>query len=209
MHEFERYAAPSPAYEVELVRRNPFALVVSATVDGPPVASHVPVVLPRGQHDRLGGVTLLGHLARANPQWRGFAAHPELLLVFSGPHGYVSPTAYGYTPAVPTWDYAAVHVTGTVELIDDRDAALGVVEHTVRAVEALRDPSWDSTSSREKFAALIDGVVAFRVRVRTVHSNFKLSQDMPDDVRDRVRDDLRRHGDGAVAEMMSRSPHGC
>jgi transcriptional regulator len=196
VHEFERYAAPSPAYEVDLVRRNPFALVVSVTADGPPVASHVPVVLPRGEHDRLDGVTLLGHLARVNPQWRSFGS--EVLVVFSGPHGYVSPTAYGYTPAVPTWDYAAVHVTGTVELIDDREAALGVVEDTVRAVEALRDPPWDPTSSRERFASLVDGIVAFRLHVRTVRSNFKLSQDMPSDVRDRVR----HHHNDAVANLM-------
>lgn len=202
MHEFTRYAAPSTRHEVELVRRNPFALVISA--GDPPVATHVPEVVPPDVRESLSGGTLLGHLARANPQWQGFAAHPELLLVFSGPHGYVSPTAYGYTPAVPTWDYAAVHVTRTVELIEDREAALGVVEETVRAVEALRDPPWDLTSSRGKFAALVDGVVAFRVQVRTVHSNVKLSQDMPHDVRDRARDDLRRHRDGAVAELMSR-----
>jgi transcriptional regulator len=202
MHEFERYAAPSPADEVDLVRRNPFALVVSTTADGPPVASHVPVVLPRGEHDRLVGVTLLGHLARANPQWRSFGS--ELLVVFSGPHEYVSPTAYGYTPAVPTWDYAAVHVTGTVELIDSREAALGVVEDTVRAVEALRDPPWDLTSSRKRFVSLVDGIVAFRLHVRTVRSNFKLSQDMPADVRERVREARLDATLSALAETVER-----
>jgi transcriptional regulator len=200
MHEFPRYAAPSPAHELELVRRNPFALVVSG--GAPPVATHTPVLVPDGA-DTLDGVTLLGHMARVNPHWQ--ALDGEILVVFSGPHGYVSPTAYGYTPAVPTWNYAAVHVTGPVELIDDRDETLAVVEHTVRVAESTRDPVWDMTSSREKFLSLIDRVVAFRVHVRSVRSNFKLSQDMPADIGEGIRADLRAHGYGAAAELMAES----
>jgi transcriptional regulator len=198
MHEFSRYRAPSPAHKLELVRRNPFALVVSGGT--PPVATHTPVLLPDGAKS-LDGVTLLGHMARANPQWKSFG--PEVLVVFSGPHGYVSPTAYGYAPAVPTWNYAAVHVTGAVELIDDREETLAVVEHTVRSAEAGRNPRWDMTSSRGRFAELVGGVVAFRIHVHTVRSNFKLSQDMPADVRARVRANLREHDHEAVATLMA------
>jgi transcriptional regulator len=198
MHEFARFQAPSPEHELELVRRNPFALVVSGGT--PPVATHTPVLLPDGA-ESLDGVTLLGHMARANPQWKSFG--PEALVVFSGPHGYVSPTAYGYTPAVPTWNYAAVHVTGSVELVDDREETLAVVEHTVRSVESGRAPRWDMTSSRQRFAELVGGVVAFRVRVHTVKSNFKLSQNMPADVRARVRADMRAHDYEAAADLMS------
>ncbi|MFC4852574.1 FMN-binding negative transcriptional regulator [Actinophytocola glycyrrhizae] len=193
MHEFPRYAAPSPAAVADLVRRNPFALVVSG--GSPPVATHTPVILPGPSLD---GAVLLGHMARANPQWRSFGA--EVLVVFSGPHGYVSPTAYGYTPAVPTWNYAAVHVTGQVEVITDRAGTLAVVEETVRVAESWRDPPWDMTTSRTTFESLIDGVVAFRVHVRTVHSNFKLSQDMPPDVRARVRADLPREVAGLMPD---------
>jgi transcriptional regulator len=198
MHEFARFAAPSPAHELELVRHNPFALVVSG--GDPPVATHTPVVLPDGT-DSLDGVTLLGHMARVNPHWRSFGA--EALVVFSGPHGYVSPTAYGYTPAVPTWNYAAVHASGPVELITDRAETLAVVEHTVRSAEALRAEPWDMTSSRDRFDELVGGVVAFRVHVRSVRSNFKLSQNMPAEVRARVRADLRAHRYGAAAALMA------
>ncbi|MEU6784824.1 FMN-binding negative transcriptional regulator [Nonomuraea angiospora] len=181
MHVFPRYAAKDPAQAVELVRRNPFALVVS-TVDGVPVATHVPVILEDGA---LEGGALLGHMARANPHWRSFESSPEVLVVFSSAHGYVSPTVYATDPAVPTWDYAAVHVTGRVELIDD---ALDVVERTVTALESLRSPSWEPTpASRERFAALVPGVVAFRVHVHTEKSMFKLSQDIDAERYARVR----------------------
>lgn len=196
MHEFTRYPAPSPEAVADLVRANPFALVVSGGT--PPVATHTPVLLPGATVE---GAVLLGHMARVNPQWREFGS--DVLVVFSGPHGYVSPTAYGHAPAVPTWNYAAVHVTGRVELITDRAETLAVVEETVRVMESRRDVAWDMTSSRDRFESLIDGVVAFRVHVRTVRSNFKLSQDMPPDVRARVRADQRAHHDHAVADLMA------
>jgi transcriptional regulator len=182
MHVFPRYAATDPKQVADLVRENPFALVVSA-VDGVPVATHVPVIL---EGDTVAGGTLLGHLARANPHWRSWESGPDVLVVFSGPHGYVSPTVYATDPAVPTWDYAAVHVTGRVELIGD---AMDVVERTVEAVESLRTPSWEPTpASRDRFAALLPGVVAFRVHVRTEQSMFKLSQDIDAERHARVRD---------------------
>ncbi|MFF5986972.1 FMN-binding negative transcriptional regulator [Prauserella flavalba] len=207
MHEFARYSAPSTADEIELVRHNPFALVVSAAGAGAPAATHLPVIFPQRQEPPAAweGVTLLGHLARANPQWRDLAGR-EVLLVFSGPDGYVSPSAYGYTPAVPTWNYAAVHLTGTAELVQDTAGTLDVVEQTVLALESQRDPAWDMASSREKFASLVEHVVAFRVRVRTARSVFKLSQDMPAAVRERVRADVTRTAASgpALAKLMRR-----
>ncbi|PWV84559.1 transcriptional regulator [Prauserella marina] len=208
MHEFARYTAASTADEIGLVRRNPFALVVSAKPGEAPVGTHVPVIFPHGRAipDSWDEVTLLGHLARVNPQWRDFAAASEVLLVFTGPDGYVSPTAYGYTPSVPTWNYAAVHLTGTVELIESRAATLDVVESTVLALESARDPAWDMTSSRDRFASLVEHVVAFRFRVRAARSVFKLSQDMPADVRERVREDVGETAPAgaALAELMHR-----
>lgn len=208
MHVFDRYASPSAAAEVDLVRRNPFALVVSADAGRAPVATHLPVILapddpPPETLETLEGATLLGHMARVNPQWRAFTPGGEVLLVFSSPHGYVSPTAYGYEPAVPTLNYAAVHLTGTVELIDDAAGSLRVVEDTVRALESRRDPEWDMTASRDTFAAIVGQVVSFRVRVTSVRAMFKLSQDMPADVRGRVRADLRGGGCPHLADLMA------
>jgi|SRR5690606_30920320 transcriptional regulator len=184
MFTFPRFAAEDPALVDALVRENPFALVVTAA-GGPPVATHVPVVL---EGETVEGGTLLGHLARVNPHWRSWENGTDVLVVFSGPHGYVSPTVYATDPSVPTWDYAAVHVTGTLELLGDDSETLGVVERTVTALESLRTPSWEPTpASRERFRTLLPGVVAFRVRVRAVQSLFKLSQDQDEERYGRVR----------------------
>ncbi|MFI7700318.1 FMN-binding negative transcriptional regulator [Nonomuraea sp. NPDC049480] len=126
MHVFPRYAAKDPKQVAELIRQNPFALVVSA-VDGVPVATHVPVIQDGG--------TLLGHMARANPQWRSWESGPDVLVV------------------------------------------------------SLRAPSWEPTpASRDRFAALLPRVMAFRVHVRTEQSMFKLSQDIDVERHARVRD---------------------
>ena len=205
MRVYGPYVAPSPAMEVELVRRNPFAVVVSAEPGRAPVATHVPVIFPR--HDEvpgtLDGVTMIGHMARKNPQWTQFTAGQEILLVFSGQHGYVSPGTYGYEPAVPTLNYAAVHLTGTVEVTDTRAESLYVVEETVRTLEGMRDPQWDMSASRETFAALVEHVVSFKVHVTDVQAMFKLSQDMAPEVRDRVRADLGAGGCPRLAGLMA------
>jgi transcriptional regulator len=202
MFAFPRFATDDPRHAVELVRAHPFALVVS-TVDGVPVGTHVPVIEQSPVGSTFVGTTLLGHMAKVNQHWRGFEGSPPVLVVFGGPHGYVSPTAYATDPAVPTWNYAAVHLTGTVELITDSDATLAVVEATVRALESTRTPAWcPSARSHERFAQILPGVVAFRIHVTGERSLFKLSQDIDAERRGRVQDELRSTGNVPLADLM-------
>ncbi|MGH3360772.1 MAG: FMN-binding negative transcriptional regulator [Nocardioidaceae bacterium] len=194
MHPYPKYPAPSDAAVVDLVRSHPFALVVTGPAGRAPVATHIPVILPPSAGDAsLEGVTMLGHMGRANPHWELFSDNPETLAVFSSSHGYVSPSVYEFTPAAPTLDYATVHLTGEVRIIDDRDGALDVVEQTVAALEGMRPTQWDPTDSKELFERIIGMVVAFTFTVTGQQSMFKLSQDKAADVRGRVRDDLA-HG---------------
>lgn len=192
MHTYPRYATPSQRAIVDLVRENPFAVVVSAQPGRAPVASHLPLILPAGvdPEQSLVGSTLVGHMGRKNPQWQQFADAGPVLLVFSSPHGYVTPEVYDYRPAAPTLDYAAVHLTGTVEVIQDKAGALEVVEATVAALESMRPRAWDPTDSRGYFEQIVAGVVAFRFLVTDQQAIFKLSQDKSDHVRGEVRADF-------------------
>jgi transcriptional regulator len=202
MFEFPRFATDDPRHAVELVRAHPFALVVSAA-DGVPVATHVPVIEESRVDTTFVGATLLSHMARVNPHWREFEPSPQVLVVFSGPHGYVSPTVYAADPAVPTWNYAAVHLTGTVELITDPDGTLGVVEATVRAMESTRTPAWcPSVRSSERFAQILPGVVVFRIHIVGEQRLFKLSQDIDAERRGRVQDEFRAAHNAPLAELM-------
>ncbi|WZH35839.1 MAG: FMN-binding negative transcriptional regulator [Microbacterium enclense] len=208
MHEFPAYRAPSPVEVIDLVRQHPFALVISGGgADAAPTATHTPVVVEDVPDDTtLVGAELLGHIARKNPQWTSLRDGQPVLLVFSGPHGYVSPTAYADDPNVPTWDYAAVHLTARVTVLDDRDASMHVVTRTVQELEALEPTAWDPTSSLATFERIVGGVVSFRFDVIEQKAVFKLSQDKPADVRSRVVAAARARGDryGDVASLVER-----
>src|SRR5262249_36126552 len=175
------------AQVAELVRHHPFAAVIS-TDHGVPVATHVPVIMPPGQL-RAGGA-LWGHMARANPQWQTFDPARPVLLIFTGAHAYGSAALYQREPAVPTWNYSAVHVTSLPQLLPQGEATMQVLTQTVQAVEALRGTPWDMSASLERFHHLAGGVVAFSLRITAVQAVFKLSQDTPDEPWQRVHHGL-------------------
>jgi transcriptional regulator len=154
---------------LDFMRANRFALLVTAT-GGVPLASHLPVTLADG----AGGIVIHSHMARPNPQWREFF-DDEVLVVFCGPHAYVSPRWYEATERVPTWNYAAVHAYGTARITADK-----AVKHAAqRALVAELDPAWlpkfDALRA-EYVASMLEGIVTFDVAVTRLETRWKLSQ---------------------------------
>lgn len=207
MHTYPNYPAPSGTAAVDFVRNTPFAVLATSLPGAAPIATHTPVVFPPGLEpgDSLVGARLWGHLGRDNPHWEHFAAHPELLLVFSSSHAYVSPSNYRSTPAAPTLDYAAVHLTGRVTIMTEEADALAVVERTVEVFEGRRSCPWQMAESREMFRRIIGGVVAFTIDIDAEQAMFKLSQDMRPEQHERVRQDLLtgEHPHPDVAGLMA------
>ncbi|MFF4495836.1 FMN-binding negative transcriptional regulator [Streptomyces sp. NPDC001546] len=207
------YREPDSSWMVDLIRGNPLALAVAngSPEDGP-FATHLPVIFdpaapaPTGE---LPGVTLLGHMNRANPHWAALRTGGVLLLTFTGPHSYVSPTVYEKTPAAPTWNFTSVHVRGTVEKIETTEETLEVVQATVRAFEEAFGTGWDMTGSLDYFREIVPDVGAFRFTVTGAEGMFKLSQEQREEVRDRVRESFGRSActyQRATAGLMSRLP---
>jgi transcriptional regulator len=176
---------------VDLMRGNPLALMASngSPADGP-FATHLPVITDPQWDGQpapdLAGMPLLGHLNRANPHWAALENGSVILLTFTGPHAYVSPTVYDITPAAPTWNFTSVHVHGVVEKIESMEETLGVVQATVQAYEKEFGDSWDMSESVEYFRKIVSGVGAFKVRVTKAEGMFKLSQEQRPEVRERV-----------------------
>ncbi len=181
----------------DFIRQNSFGILMSQ-VEGKPFATHLPFLLD--------GDTLVAHMARANPHWRAFAAGEEMLCVFTGPHAYVSPRWYAAENAVPTWNYAAVHVYGTPEIIDDPDAAYADQKRLVAEFEAGADAPWSlDDRDPEYVAGMIRAIVNFRIPVSRIEGKFKLSQNRDGQDRARVIDALSQSADQAerdTAEMM-------
>ncbi|RTR00460.1 FMN-binding negative transcriptional regulator [Halomonas nitroreducens] len=133
-------------------------------------ATHLPLVLRR-EEGELG--TLYGHVARANPHWRTLD-HGEALVVFSGPHAYISPRWYAEGPAVPTWNYAVVHARGRIRLLD----AAGT-RQAVRELVAVHEPTLldDEALMPVDFETrLLQAVVGFRLEITSLDGKHKLGQ---------------------------------
>ncbi|SDS07584.1 FMN-binding negative transcriptional regulator [Jiangella sp. DSM 45060] len=223
MHTPRHFRADSPDREGRLVRENPFGLIIcgsgvaadaAAGAVAPPVATHVPMLRKPGPNGRppadgeplLGGA-IVGHLAKVNPQAAALRTAGSALAVFLGPDGYVSPTWYdGDRPNVPTWNYAAVHVSGPLRVVDDRDEALAIIMASIDATEAYAGTGWDPTPSLDYVDQLLAGIVAFELTAADVRSTFKLSQNKPVETQRRVAATLATstHGrDREVAALMT------
>jgi transcriptional regulator len=208
------YREPDNSWMVDIIRSNPLAMLVSnGTEQAGPFATHLPAIPDPAMAGKwpadLVGATVLGHLNRSNSHWSTLAGGSVGLLTFTGPHAYVSPTVYEVTPAAPTWNFTAVHLTGVLELIPQGEETLRVVQSTVQAFEAEFGSGWDMTDSVDYFRQILPAVGAFRLTVTHADGMFKLSQEQNPEIRERVRQSFSerpcgRHQD--TAELMSRLP---
>ena len=154
---------------LEFMRANSFVLLVTGT-GGTLHASHLPATV----HETDGQIRLDLHMARNNPQWKEFF-DDEVMVVFSGPHAYVSPRWYEEEERVPTWNYAAVHAYGVPRVIQERK----LKHESQRRLIATLDPQWLPTfdALRQEYVdAMLDGIVNFEIAVTRLETRWKLSQ---------------------------------
>ncbi len=202
----EAFAVADEAEARRIMREHSFALLVTAA-GGSPVATHLPFLydLEPGPHG-----TLLCHMARANPQWKDFAKLEaegrEALVIFQGPHGYISPNWYGPGPAVPTWNYLAVHAYGSPQIIDDAARTKAHQERLVEDHEAGFAAPWSVAGQDEKYIRrMLRGIVAFEMPIARLEAKAKLSQNKTDADRRGViaaLDASGRPGDRELAAAM-------
>jgi transcriptional regulator len=174
MHIPTAFRMDDPHKLAAFIQRHSFATLI--TYDGAPFASHLPMLFHAADGTRG---TLISHMARGNPQWQHFAASQEVLAVFQGPHGYVSPSWYETTPAVPTWNYTVVHAYGVPAIISDHDRVVALLEETVRTYEAALAQPWPGELPEDFRDKLIHGIVAFEIPITRLEGKFKLSQNRP------------------------------
>ena len=164
-----------------------FPLGTLVTVhDGLPFVSHLPFLFERhaGTHGKL-----LGHMARANPQWHDLEQGQKVLAVFQGPHAYVSPTWYA-APGVPTWNYAVAHAYGVPRLIEDEAQLVNILEKLTAAHEAQYPEPWQADLSGEKKTRLLGMIVGFEIEITEIQGKFKLSQNRSVEDQQRVIEQL-------------------
>ncbi len=185
------------------IRRIGLATLVTQTADGL-IASHVPMLLDP-EPEPYG--TLIGHLARPNPQARG--AIGEGLAIFQGPDAYITPSWYATKrqngKVVPTWNYVAIHAYGTVEFFNDPERLRDVVTQLTKRQEAGRAQPWAVTDAPPDFIdGMLKGIVGFAMPIARLEGKWKMSQNRPAEDRAGVVAGLEGDGRPEVADLILR-----
>jgi transcriptional regulator len=156
-----------------------FAVLVSQTSDGL-FATHVPLLLER----RDSGDVLVGHMARANPHWRHFESGGEALVIFQGPHAYVSPSWYATSPAVPTWNYSVVHAYGRPAVVAEAARVRAIIDALAAQYESARATPWSTRDVPAEYVdRMVAAIVGFEIPIERFEGKFKLGQNRsPEDV---------------------------
>ncbi|HEX4124793.1 MAG TPA: FMN-binding negative transcriptional regulator, partial [Tepidisphaeraceae bacterium] len=193
------YRIEDPATLHAFIARYGFATLVTGGDE--PMATHLPLLLDR---DRGPLGTLIGHVARANSQWRADHANCASLAIFHGPHAYLSPAWYrSNAPAVPTWNYAVVHAKGTISLMQDPERVRAVVRALSQQYEPTPLPRNNQVVG-EAEEKLLEAIVAFEMPIDRLEGKFKLSQNRAREDQIGAVEGLEKQGDAdsqALAEF--------
>lgn len=155
--------------------QNSFGILIN-TVDGKPWGTHIPLELDTNAN---GQNILVGHISKANPQWKNFNNPSEVLCIFNGPHSYISSSWYK-EEEVPTWNYIAVHVYGKVTILDEEQAMASMHKLVDKYEQNSKNPiSLDHMSP--KTLRQVKGVVGFQIEITEIQAAYKLSQTRVDD----------------------------
>ncbi|HVZ87208.1 MAG TPA: FMN-binding negative transcriptional regulator [Polyangia bacterium] len=197
------FAEIDPEKLIDLCRRHPFATLVTPAA-GELHVSHVPLLVRR----RDDAIVIAGHLARENAHARALAESAATTAIFQGPHGYISPSWYTTSPAVPTWNYVVVHASGPVAIHDD----VGFVAELVRELTARFEPpgGWSPDSLPDDFNHMVLGaIIGFELQAARLEGKLKLSQNRSAEDRAGVIAHLEADGTDlsrALAGLMRGAP---
>jgi transcriptional regulator len=169
------------------IRHNSFGILVSQS--DKLLATHIPLELSDD------GTKVSGHLSKANPQWKSFTETKEVLAIFNGPHAYVSSSWYDHEN-VPTWNYIAVHVYGTIKVIEGEPLRLALKNIMHKYEQHEKNPRAIEDLSAEYLDRAIKGIVGFEITITSIEATYKLSQNR----------DAKNHNT-IVRELGSRQDH--
>jgi len=176
------------------MRRHNFPVLITG-LGGNLVASHLPALI----HEEGERLVIDMHMAHANPQWHDFFDE-EALLVFTGPHGYVSPRWYEDVERVPTWNYTAVHAYGIAQLIKDEAAKHASQRRLVEYMDPQWLPKFDALSPKY-VSGMLNGIVNFQIPVTRIETRWKLSQNRGRREMELIAAALEKAGDGELAKL--------
>ena len=200
MYNLTHFKEPDQSVVIDFMKQHPFAMLIG-NADGRSVATQIPMLF----EERNGKMILLGHMMKKQDHQLAFEKNPEVLVVFTGPHTYVSATWYEDPHQASTWNYISVHARGSISFLDEqglKDAlqklSMHYEQHNPHSTTVFNNLSHDYTSP------LLKAIVAFEIEVDSVEHVFKLSQNRDEKSYHHIIDHLKAEGGEAaeVAKMM-------
>ncbi len=174
------------------IQQNSFGVLV-VEADGKITATHIPLELYKNEK---GEDVLCGHISKANPQWKNFETTKEVLAIFSGPHTYISSSWYDHEN-VPTWNYIAAHVYGTIHIMNDEEV-LKALKRLVNKYEKASEKPVDLDKMTPGYVEKeMKGVVGFEIKITKIEAAYKLSQNRDQKNHEAIIKELEKKGDPA------------
>jgi transcriptional regulator len=169
-----------------------------------PQATHFPFHL----EEREEGLYLSGHFAFANQHWKS-VHDEEVLVIFPGPHTYISSSWYEENGTVPTWNYTVVHVYGKCTILQDQQELIHLLRQSVAEHEANIHTPWDIDEHMDTVKGMLKGIVGFRIHVSKIEAKEKLSQHHPKERQKKVIHQLEHnyhlYDSKQIAKLMKKS----
>jgi transcriptional regulator len=187
---------------IAFMKRYNFALLISDNENRPDVTP-----LPFVVSEEAEKIKLISHIARGNPQWKGFDESKDVLILFQGPHCYISPRFYESNINVPTWNYTMVAAYGKPKIFHNREKHLNLVHSMFENMEPEFRSQWDELPEEYK-ESLFGGIVGIEIEVEKLEGKFKLSQNKTLNEQKKIISGLRMSDDSlrrGVAELMEKN----
>lgn len=185
----------------QFIKENSFGILVTQ-LNGKSLATHIPLELSKNESEKD---VLVGHIAKANPQWHNFKDKGEILAIFNGPHSYISSSWYDFEE-VPTWNYVAVHVYGKIKTIEG-DALYKSLKSLMEKYEKGSKNPVKIEDMSDKTMKQINGIIGFEIEITDIQAAYKLSQNRDDKNHQTIVEELgntNNPSSEAIAEQMSK-----
>jgi transcriptional regulator len=184
------------------IQNNGFGILINQ-VDGRPWATHIPLVIETNSSNEL---VLSGHISKGNSQWKAFQEDQEVLVIFQGPHAYISSSWYDHEN-VPTWNYAVVHVYGKIKIVDNETMYQQLSKLVDKYETGNENPVRVSTISADMIVREMSGIVGFEILITEIQAAEKLSQNRDEKNYMNIITELEKKGDAdsiGVANAMKK-----
>jgi len=182
----------------DFIESNSFGILVSQN-EKKLTGTHIPFMLKRNEGSKG---TLICHIAKANRQWKDLSG--EVLVIFPGPHKYISPLWYETDQAVPTWNYLSVHVYGDIKIFEDRDRKINAVRELVEMFEPEKKKYSMDNLKPEYLEGLLKGIVVFEIVINSIEGKEKLSQNHSAERQKRIIESLISDADTDAEKIAGR-----